>query len=368
MNRTWTSGSIELLRHANDHIQLDTAFDKRIAFISIDNAVEIMIKTFLSLPKHFFGNERPSRKELDDCNNSFSNYLILLIKYATNKLVGIELGDIEHYHRIRNTLYHDGTGLAVDQEYLSAYNTLANLLLKRLFDVNIEYKIDNSSLEKIITNWNLIEEYLTEILEPGLVYSGIYLWDEAILSGLITSELAEEIMELKALRNKEVHSKSIDNSTLGSTYKKSLEVVENLRTHVESSRKTLRDRNFYYEPMHSEIIGTLVLDHFFGPPGYGETPEMDRVESAWVLELEAPINVIQNNSELEEGNSNYSKFNIDRVQLSGHGSGIDMQFFKNKKVNASGILWGAYSGHHYAPILMTLQQITQNEGIKFPRK
>ena len=37
MNNTWTSGAIELLGHAGGHVKLDTAFDKRIAFISIDN-------------------------------------------------------------------------------------------------------------------------------------------------------------------------------------------------------------------------------------------------------------------------------------------------------------------------------------------
>ena len=50
MDKTWASGAIELLRHADSHIHLDTAFDKRIAFISIDNAVETLMRTFLSLP------------------------------------------------------------------------------------------------------------------------------------------------------------------------------------------------------------------------------------------------------------------------------------------------------------------------------
>ena len=50
MKETWASGSIELLRHADSHIKLETAFDSRIAFISIDNSVETSIRTFLSLP------------------------------------------------------------------------------------------------------------------------------------------------------------------------------------------------------------------------------------------------------------------------------------------------------------------------------
>ncbi len=47
----WTSGAIELLWHADSHMALDGAFDKRIAFISVDNSVETMIRTYLALPK-----------------------------------------------------------------------------------------------------------------------------------------------------------------------------------------------------------------------------------------------------------------------------------------------------------------------------
>ena len=56
--------------------------------------------------------------------------LSLLFKYTPEKLVGIDEVDIEHYHRIRNKLYHDGTGLSVDDEYLIAYRGIAGVLLK----------------------------------------------------------------------------------------------------------------------------------------------------------------------------------------------------------------------------------------------
>ena len=120
MQATWASGATELLKHADSHIDLDTAFDKRIAFISIDNCVETIIRTYLSLPKSRSGIN-VKRQEIDDAGNIFSKLLSFLFKYASKKLVGIEEIDIEHYHRIRNKLYHDGTGLSVDDEYLIAY-------------------------------------------------------------------------------------------------------------------------------------------------------------------------------------------------------------------------------------------------------
>jgi hypothetical protein len=70
MENTWASGASELLRHADSHINLDTAFDRRIAFISIDNAVETMIRVFLSLPKSKSGISI-HRKQLEEAEKSF---------------------------------------------------------------------------------------------------------------------------------------------------------------------------------------------------------------------------------------------------------------------------------------------------------
>ncbi len=124
MEETWASGSIELLRHADSHIQLDTAFDSRIAFISVDNSVETSIRTFLSLPEKISG-AKFTRKEVDEAGNSFPKMVDLLFSKARTRLAGLDDGDIEHYHRIRNQLYHNGTGLGVDRRYLDAYRQIA---------------------------------------------------------------------------------------------------------------------------------------------------------------------------------------------------------------------------------------------------
>ena len=55
----------ELLEHADTHLRGDSAFDYRIAFISIDNAVEVMVRTFLGLPRRARGREGPSRKAFE---------------------------------------------------------------------------------------------------------------------------------------------------------------------------------------------------------------------------------------------------------------------------------------------------------------
>jgi len=64
--KPWTSGPKELLEHAVGHLAQSTAFDYRIAMISVDNAVELAIRTYLGLPKRVRGSGGPSRRQLEE--------------------------------------------------------------------------------------------------------------------------------------------------------------------------------------------------------------------------------------------------------------------------------------------------------------
>lgn len=353
MDKTWTSGAIELLDHASGHIPLETAFDKRIAFISIDNAVEIAIKTYLKLPKQFFGTDAPSRKEFDDCNNGFTNYLLLLTKYAEQKLIGIEPGDIEHYHRLRNTLYHDGTGLSVDQKHLDAYFVLAKLLLKRLFNIDFQEVEEHVSLEGVIINWNHIEELIAEITEDG----GTFKWEEAMSKGLLTIELINEISDLRKLRNQIVHSKSIDDQQLITAFGKSKSVLQELRKHAEKNRAILSDRNFFFEPSICEIKGKMTFNHFYGPPNYGATKDPEELESVWVLNFETTINIHYERPRKSGFNS--SQYNIKRVQLTVGNSKIKLAKYQDKIISVKGKFWEAQTGHHFTSVMMDVMSVEE---------
>ena len=69
--------------------------------------------------------------------NSFPGLFGLLWQHAGSRLTGIDDADIEHYHRIRNKLYHDGIGPSVDEQYLLAYRQIAVLILRNLFAVDL---------------------------------------------------------------------------------------------------------------------------------------------------------------------------------------------------------------------------------------
>ncbi|THI87101.1 MAG: hypothetical protein CAF41_007805 [Nitrospira sp. CG24A] len=210
MESTWASGAIELLKHADSHVSLSSAFDRRIAFISVDNAVETMIRVFLSLPKGKSGVSVP-RKDFDEAENSFPKLLALLWTHGSSRLTGLDDSDIEHYHRIRNKLYHDGTGLSVDEQYLLAYRQIASLLLQRLFAVASPSPRPAATLEHLIVLWNRIEEVLKRKLDSAGIDRGhTYYWEEAKMRGILSMEDISSLTELRMIRNKQVHSTSID--------------------------------------------------------------------------------------------------------------------------------------------------------------
>jgi len=206
MEETWASGAIELLKHADSHIQLDTAFDSRIAFISIDNSVETSIRTFLSLPEKMSG-VKSQKKEIDEAGNSFPKMVELLFKKAGSKLVGLDDGDIEHYHRIRNQLYHNGTGLGVDQRYLAAYRQIASVLLDNLFGIKAIPKEHEATLENLILLWNEIESLIHRAFKESNVDIGhTFKWEMAMKEGVLESENISQLTELRMIRNTQVHS------------------------------------------------------------------------------------------------------------------------------------------------------------------
>jgi hypothetical protein len=104
----WVSGPGEILRHGLELLKKDSDRNRRLAMISIDNAVELMMKTYLGLPKRITGLTL-TRKEYAECSESFPRLLDAMENFASDRLAGIDLGNIEWYHRLRNPTVRDKT-------------------------------------------------------------------------------------------------------------------------------------------------------------------------------------------------------------------------------------------------------------------
>src|ERR1039458_10195023 len=106
----WTDGPFELLVHAEMHLRAGEGFDRRIALISFDNAIEVAIATYLTLHPI----QRGERKyKNDDVEKWLANYHskldFLAIELTERKLPWqVEHSHIIWAHAQRNEQYHGG--------------------------------------------------------------------------------------------------------------------------------------------------------------------------------------------------------------------------------------------------------------------
>jgi len=232
-SKPWISGPKELLAHAAQHLQARNPFDYRVAMISIDNAIELAIRTFLGLPKRIRGSGGPSRKELESAIG-FPELLYLLEKHGQDRLSGVELGDIEWYHRLRNALYHDGNGVTVDPDKVDAYHQIARLLFQNLFDASIDPPAELSAttlLGEFIIKWATLEIRLKNLAMKYLpkynrgYRSAVSYYDGLIAKSIIPSTNRAQLEELTSIRNSVVHAPTVPEASEIRRYIESLDIL-----------------------------------------------------------------------------------------------------------------------------------------------
>jgi len=212
-NSPWTNGPKEILKHGLDLLKRDSDTNRRLAIISIDNSVELMIKTYLGLPKRINGL-KVTRKEFEDFAESFPKLLDALETFAPDKLIGIDLGEIEWYHRLRNQLYHQGNGLTVEKTNVEVYAELANLLFKNLFgqELIVERSDHKELLGEFLSEWVDVE---TGLHETAKRHSLLGTSKNTVLdalnfitnAGLIKNQEYKDLNELRTIRNSLIHGK-----------------------------------------------------------------------------------------------------------------------------------------------------------------
>ena len=210
MNPVWAQGPRELLDHAYGHLSIGEGFDCRIAFISVDNAVEVMIKTYLSFgdKKSELSNSPGNDSKLDKFV-TFPKLLEMLQKVAADKIVGLNLEEIQHFHGIRNHLYHT-FGLSVESSVVEAYAQIAKALYENLFESSLKItqsdKMGDTS--RFILRWNALQEMLTAKL-PTAGKSDPNAFGKFF--GQINPELSTLYEHVRRFRNSLVHGKLSEN-------------------------------------------------------------------------------------------------------------------------------------------------------------
>lgn len=136
--KPWVSGSFELIRHAEGHLHSGSDFDKRMALVSYDNAIEVSITTYLQLhPKQRDGRVY-ERKKIEQWLTNFHTKLEFLEEFsgACGKSIEVPIDEIVWYHQLRNELYHSGNGMTPEAHCLEGARRAALWTFSVLFGID----------------------------------------------------------------------------------------------------------------------------------------------------------------------------------------------------------------------------------------
>ncbi|WP_134678092.1 MULTISPECIES: hypothetical protein [Pseudomonas] len=241
-SQPWASGPKEILEHGISLLRKDSDKNRRLALLAVDNAIELTIKTYLGLPKRINGINVP-RKEYAEFSESFPKLLDALEAYATEKLSGIDLGEIEWFHRLRNQLYHQGNGLTVDRDKVEIYSELAKLLFENLFETTLEFAAEDQHqlLGEFLAAWVSFERVVAAISYThqdklstlrGRPRPPLMAISEMVRVGVFEPEEAAEISELRKIRNEVIHG-MVDYKTVLS--RKVIQRLEAITTKYENT-------------------------------------------------------------------------------------------------------------------------------------
>lgn len=187
-----------------------------------------------------------SRSEYREFAESFPKLLDALEKYASDKLDGINLGEIEWYHRIRNELYHQGNGLTVERDKVEIYAELANVLFANLFGFRLVKPEEDETvmLGEFMQAWVNFEKTLLDAASllkvdtRGRPVMPLHIVEVLASGGFISKVELNEINQIRQIRNQVVHGVLNYKDALKPEMTKRLEsITSELRKRLQAGRK-----------------------------------------------------------------------------------------------------------------------------------
>jgi hypothetical protein len=146
----WANGPFELLVHAEGHLRSGDDFDRRIALISYDNAIEVAIATYLTLNPIQRGGRTYQKTDVEKWLNNYHTKLEFLeAEIAARGTVWlVDKTHIIWVHDHRNEQYHGGHKGIPEKSVLKIVRDAALWVFSTLFDVsNAEAVLDKVILD-----------------------------------------------------------------------------------------------------------------------------------------------------------------------------------------------------------------------------
>jgi hypothetical protein len=144
--KPWTNAPFDLILHAEMHQLKEDDFDRRFAFISFDNSIEVSITTYLELHPIQRDGYKIKKKWREDYPSKIDFLEFWLIEHKLP--IEVEKEVIHWYHKIRNTQYHDGSKGVPEVRDILEIRKIALWVFSLLFDVpDIEQKLEERIAE-----------------------------------------------------------------------------------------------------------------------------------------------------------------------------------------------------------------------------
>ncbi|WP_440224218.1 DUF4431 domain-containing protein [Dokdonella sp. MW10] len=97
------------------------------------------------------------------------------------------------------------------------------------------------------------------------------------------------------------------------------------------------------------LTGLVYLKTFYGPPNYGESPDIDALETQALLALDAPLCVRASGE--DSGSDAVGVTEVTLVPL----AGIGFTKYAGRRVSVTGSLFPPITGHHRTAVLIEVR-------------
>ncbi|RZM71263.1 hypothetical protein C3B51_22735 [Pseudoalteromonas rubra] len=115
------------------------------------------------------------------------------------------------------------------------------------------------------------------------------------------------------------------------------------------------ESEYPYEPNVVCLNGKLVKEIKYGAPNYGETPDIDKKTTIYVLVLNSKITVGTNESLSEVNTDVFHDVKYLQLIIDSKGSKENLERLVGGFISVKGKLFQKISGHHYYSVLMSTE-------------
>lgn len=133
----WAYGPFELIVHAEIHLLAGDDFDRRVALIGFDNAIEVAITTYLTLNPIQRGNRPYQKQQVEQWLHDYHSKIDFFLAEVQQRGLQVECDKASFvwYHDVRNGQYHAGGATIPQQRELDGIRKAALWVFSVLFDV-----------------------------------------------------------------------------------------------------------------------------------------------------------------------------------------------------------------------------------------